>query len=99
MLISLEQALAFAFVFPGEVPFHPHIGPALAAAGLVDAALERVPGALRVGGRRLGLLEQLAEIEEMLLGGAALGELRLLPLGDELLRGHEGFASSLDSLG
>ena len=92
-LIGLEQALAFAFVFPGEVAFPPDVGPAIAAAaGLVDAALERVPGTLRIGGRRLGLPEQLAQVEEMLLRGAALGELRLLPLGDELLRRHEGFA-------
>jgi hypothetical protein len=55
LLIGLEQAAALAFVFPGEVALPPDVGPALAAAGLVDAALERVPGALRIGGRRLGL--------------------------------------------
>src|SRR2546422_642079 len=45
------------------MPFHTHIGPVFAA-GLVRAALEGIPGALRIGGRRLGLAEQLAEVEE-----------------------------------
>ena len=40
LLIRLTQAAAFALVFPGELAFHPDIGPALAAAGLVGAALE-----------------------------------------------------------
>ena len=43
---------------------------------------------VRVGLGRLGLVEQFAQVEEMLLAGAPLGEVDLLPLGDELLRGH-----------
>ena len=35
-----------------------------------------------------GLAQQFADIEIMLLTGGTLGELRLLPLGDELLRSH-----------
>jgi hypothetical protein len=59
LLVGLFQALVFAFVFPGEFVAHPDIGPAFAA-GLVDAALEGVPGAVGIGGRRLGLAEEIA---------------------------------------
>ena len=38
----------------------------------------------------LGLAEESAEVEEVLLAGTALGELDLLPFGDELVRGHWG---------
>jgi len=38
--------------------------------------------------RRLGLPEQLTQVEEMLLGRAPLGELGLLPLGDEFVGRH-----------
>jgi hypothetical protein len=41
-----------------------------------------------IGGRRLGLAQDLAEIEKMLLVGTPLGEIGPLPLGDELLRRH-----------
>jgi hypothetical protein len=37
-----------------------------------------------------GLVEEVAEVEEVLLAGAALGELRGLPLLDELVRGQGG---------
>ena len=60
----------------------------LAAFGFMDAALERVPGAFRVGGGGLGLAEQVAEVEEVLLAGAALGERDGLPLLDEFVRSH-----------
>src|SRR5437870_3194501 len=76
-------------VFPGELAFHPDIGPPLAAVRFMGAALEGVPGALRIDGRRLGLAEQLAQVQELLLRGRALGELGLLPLGNEFLRRHE----------
>jgi hypothetical protein len=69
---------------------HPNIGPALAAAGFVDAAFERVPGAFGIGGGGLGLAKQLAQIEKVLLGGAALRQGRALPFRDELLRSHPG---------
>jgi hypothetical protein len=67
---------------------HPDVGPALAAAGLGHAALEGVPGAVRVDRGGLGLAEQVAEIEKMLLGGRAFGEIGPLPFGDEVLREH-----------
>ncbi len=54
----------------------------------MDAALEGVPGPFRIGGRRLGLAEQLAQVEEVLLSRAALGEVGGFPLGDELLGRH-----------
>ena len=74
-----------AFEFFGAVILHPDVGPALIAFQLVDAALEGVPGAFRIGlsGRRLA--EELAEVEEMLVAGRSLAERRALPFGDELL--------------
>jgi hypothetical protein len=67
---------------------HPHAGPALAAFGLAHAPLEAVPGAFRISRGWLGLAEQLAQIEKMLLAGGALRQLHRLPLGDELLGRH-----------
>ena len=86
--VGVLQVLVLALVFPAEVAAHPHVGPALAAVGLLHAVLEGVPGAVRVGLGRLGLAEQFAQVEKMLLAGAPLGEVDALPLGDELLRGH-----------
>jgi hypothetical protein len=45
------------------------------------------------GGGVLGLAEQVAEVEEKLLGGQAFGEVGPLPCGDELLRQNEGRAN------
>ena len=56
------------------------------AARLAGALLKGVGGAIRVGRRGRGLGEDGAEIEEVLLGGTALGEGAALPLSDE--RGH-----------
>ena len=86
--VGSGQVFVLAFVFPAEVAAHPHVGPTLAAARLAHAALERVPGAFRVGGGGLGLREQIAEIEKMLLAGAAFGQVDQPPLGDEILGCH-----------
>ena len=90
LLVGGGQVLVLALVLPAEVAAHPDVGPAVAAVGLVDAALEGVPGAVGVGLGRLGLAEQVAQVEEVLLAGGALGERHLLPLGDEFLRSHPG---------
>jgi hypothetical protein len=60
----------------------------LATAGLGDAAFEGVPGPVGIGRSRFGLAEQVAEVEEMLLGGRAFGEIGPLSYGDEFLREH-----------
>ena len=86
--VGKDSGSALAFVFPSEVAFVPNIGPTFAAAGLMNAALERVPGAVGIGLGRIRLLQQIAEVEEMLLGGAALGQIGSFPLGDEFLRSH-----------
>ena len=78
-----------ALVLPAEMAAHPDVGPAVAAVGLADAPLEGVVRAVGVGLGGLGLVQQLAQVEEMLLAGAPLGELRPPPLGDELLRGQD----------
>ncbi len=83
------------FVFPAEMIAHPDIGPALFVFAGFHAFLEGVPSAVGIGLGRLGLAEQFAEVEKVLLAGAPLGEGHALPLGDELLRGHQcGFRGS-----
>ena len=57
LLVGGDEVFVLAFVFPAEVLAHPDIGPAVAAVGFVDAALERVPRAFRIGGGRFGLAE------------------------------------------
>jgi hypothetical protein len=53
-----------------------------------EAAAEQVQDAVRINVRRLGLAEKLAQIEKMLLVGAALGEVGTLPLVVEVLGRH-----------
>ena len=84
----MPQVLVLALVFPAEVAAHPDVGPAPLAGGFVNAAFEGIPGTFRVGGGRLGLAQQVAQVEEVLLIGTPLGEIGPLPLGDELLRRH-----------
>jgi len=36
----------------------------------------------------IGLVQKIAQVEEMLLVGAALGEIGAFPFVDEVLRGH-----------
>jgi hypothetical protein len=67
---------------------HPDVAPALAATRLFDAALEGVPSAVGISRCRFRLTQQIAKVEKMLLGGAALGEVGSFPLGDEFLRSH-----------
>jgi hypothetical protein len=83
LLVGSGEVFLLAFVFPAEVAAEPDVGPAGAAFGFIDAALECVPSALGVGGGRFGLAEEVAEVEEMLLAGAALGELSGLSFLDE----------------
>jgi len=51
---------------------------------------------LLVGGGGSGLAEHLAEVEEVLLGGAALGEFGVLPAGDEVGQGEGGADEVVD---
>ncbi len=88
LLVRFEEVAAFALIFPGEVALVPDVGPSLAAAGFMHAALEGVPGALGIGLGGFRLTQQLAKVEKVLLGRAALGEVGSFPLGDEFLRRH-----------
>jgi hypothetical protein len=67
---------------------HPNVGSALAAGRLRHAPFECILGANGIGFRGRRLPEKGAQVEEMLLVSAALGEMGTLPLGDEFLRGH-----------
>ena len=88
LLIGGLQVLVLAFILPAEPGLHPDVGPALAAVGFLDALLEGVPGAFGVHFGGFGLVQEFAQVQEVLLTGAALGKVRLSPLGDELLGGH-----------
>lgn len=48
---------------------------------------------LRLGVCGLGPVEEVAEVEEVLLAGGALGEGDLTPFGDELLGRHGRYVS------
>jgi hypothetical protein len=61
---------------------------AVATAALAGALLEGEEVAPRVDLRRLRVVEQLAEVEEVLLRGGALGQLHPAPLGDEFGEVH-----------
>ena len=74
LLIGGRPILALALVLPGEVTALPDVGPAAAAAGLARTLLEGVRAAVGVGGGRRGFAEDSAEVKEVLLGGATLGE-------------------------
>jgi hypothetical protein len=73
LLISGLEVFVFALVFPAELALHPHVGPTFAAVTGLHALLEGVPQSARIDLRRLGLAEQLAQVEEMLLASAAFG--------------------------
>ena len=81
------QVAALLLVFPGEAVAPPDIGPAILAGELGGALLERVVLAGGVAVRRR-LVQQVAEVDEMLLARRALVARAGLPFRDEIRRGH-----------
>lgn len=88
LLVRGVEVLVLPLVFPAELLIEPDIGPTLAIVGRVDAFLKREPFARRINIGGLGMIEQFAQIEEVLLIGAAFRKVGGLPFGDELVRGH-----------
>jgi hypothetical protein len=84
------QVLPLALVLPAEAGAAPDVGPAVAAAGLGRAILEGEPLADRVGLGRRGLVEQPAQVDEMLLRRRALLERGVPPFANEGV-GRHGF--------
>ena len=83
----VEVALAL-LVLPGEITALPHVGEAVAAAGLGHAFLEGVVLAAPVrldGGR---VIEQSTQVDEVLLRRGPFGEAVAFPLLDEFMRRH-----------
>ncbi len=80
---SGEVAARF-LVFPAKAATFPHIGPSVAAAGFLGAALKTV--VVRIAW--LINAQQLTQIIEMLLGTGPLVEPVVFPQADELFRGH-----------
>ena len=83
------QVLPLALVLPAEAGAPPDIGPAVAAAGLGRPVLEGEPLAGRVGLGRRGLVEQPAQVDEMLLRRRALLERGVPPFANEGVGHHE----------
>jgi hypothetical protein len=89
------EILALALVLPAVAAAPPDVRPALPSPGLGGALLEAVPGTDRVRLRRCWLIQQPAEVDEVLLRGGALLEGRVPPLGDKLVWGHGACLSRL----
>lgn len=88
LVVGGSEVFVPAFVFPAKEVLLPHVGPAVAA-GLFGRAFfkgEGLAGGVRRGG--FGMADEFAKIEEMLLGGGALGQVNLAPLGDKIRRSH-----------
>jgi hypothetical protein len=88
LLVGSGEIFFLAFIFPPEMAAEPDVGPAGAAIRFMDATFECVPRALGISGGRFGFNEEVAEIEEVLLAGAALRERRALPFTDKFVWGH-----------
>jgi hypothetical protein len=85
----VEVAVA-SLLFPSEVPSLPNIRPAVATSCFQCPFLEGVPLTCRVGVGRTWLVQHPAEVDKMRLRRRALGQLDVLPLGNEVLRRHCG---------
>ena len=83
-----------ALVLPGEVVALPDVCPAVAAGVLARTPLEAVPLTSGVGVGRLRLIQQLAQVEEVLVRGGALGQRGSAPFGNEGVRSHSGALAS-----
>ena len=82
------QVGAQTLVLPGEAVPLPHIRPAVAAGLPAGALLEAVGVAGRIGLGRRRLVQEPAQVDEVLLRGRALLQLRRPPLGDEVAWFH-----------
>jgi hypothetical protein len=78
------QIAARLLVFPAKTAALPHIGPAIAAAGLPGAAFKAV--VVRVA--RLVDAEQVTQVVEMLLGAGTFIEPVIFPESNEVFGGH-----------
>ena len=80
------EVFVLALVLPGEAVAPPDVGPAAAAGVFARAAFEAValPARVVFGGCRF--FQEPAEVDEVLLRGGALVQLRGPPLSDKLLR-------------
>lgn len=90
---SLAEVFPFLFVLECEVTLLPDIGEAGLAGGFERAFLEAIVLARRIVLYRGRMVDEAAEIDEMLLRRLPFGERDGLPFFDELMRGHaEGLA-------
>ena len=85
---AFRLVLPLTLVFPGEVMAFPHIRPAVTAGVSASTTFEAVVVAGRVGFGRRQLVQQPAEVDEVLLRRRALLQLGGAPLVDELVRRH-----------
>jgi hypothetical protein len=81
--VSGVEVLVAALVFEGEEAAFPDIGVAVTAVELCRAFLKAEGFPRGIGFGRRGMGDEAAEIQKMLLGGGALLEFDVPPLGDE----------------
>jgi hypothetical protein len=82
------ETFLFLFILEGEVALFPDIGEARPAGGFERAFFETIALARRILLYRGRMVDEAAEIDEMLLRRLPLGERDGLPFPDELMRGH-----------
>ena len=73
-----------ALILPAKEAALPNIGKALVVAGLVDVFLEGVIDAFGVGGGRMRLVEDLAQLDEMRMRTLPFSQLAVFPAADKL---------------
>ena len=88
LLVGGVEVLVLALVLPAEEALLPDVGKAVAAGVLLRAALEGEGLAGRVHLYRLRMAQQPTQAQEMLLIARPLGQVHLLPDGNELCNSH-----------
>ena len=93
--IGLVQIGVSPLIFPAEAFAPPHIGPAVAAAGLAGALFEGEPVSHGVGRYGIEHPQKCTEIVEMTLRGRAFLQLDIAPFLQEFMRCHLAPASGV----
>jgi hypothetical protein len=88
LLVGFVEVVVSAFVFPDEFVFVPDVGTAAIAAYFIGGGFEGEEFAVGVGVEGSRVADELADVEEVGLGGGDFFELDLAPFGDELLWSH-----------
>jgi len=88
LLVSLVQIAMLALVLPGEIALLLHIGKAIAANGLVGPNLKSEPFPSGVGFYGSGMVNEMAEVNEVAWGCGSLFLRGSAPSGNKFLGGY-----------